>query len=77
MSSLCLFTGHKMVLFYFPLAQSRGLGKIHNPCWAHTELIHTCTGKPNHYKLICKIKAPKLYNDTKTVYKLSSDILSL
>ena len=39
MPSLCLFTGHKMVLFYFPSAQSRGLGKIHNLSWAHMVLV--------------------------------------
>lgn len=39
MPSLCFFSHHKMVLFYFPSAQSRGLGKIHNLSWAHMVLV--------------------------------------
>lgn len=39
MPSLCLFTGHKMVLFYLPSAQSGGLGKIHKLPWTHMVLV--------------------------------------
>lgn len=73
--SLCLFTGHKMGLFYPLPAQSRGLGKMHNLSmgsqWCVCPYWHW-KSKPLENNR--QIQTPKLCSYMRTVYdKLSSD----